>query len=79
LNVHKSPRAAREIQERGASVLFLSRYAPDLNPIEKAFSKLKALLRKAMARAYDDLWKVVGHVCDHFTPRGCWNYFKATQ
>lgn len=79
LNVHKSPRAARAIRERGAWVLFLPRYSPDLNPIEKAFSKLKTLLRKAKARTYDDLWKAVGHVCDQFTPQECWNYFKATQ
>jgi transposase len=41
LNVHKSPRAAEVIRVRGAWVLFLPRYPPDLNPIEKAFSKLK--------------------------------------
>ncbi len=79
LNVHKSPRAARAISERGAWVLFLPRYAPDLNPIEKAFSKLKTLLGKAKARTYDDLCKAVGHVCDQFTPQGCWNDFKAAQ
>lgn len=78
LNVHKSPRAAEAIRARGAKVLFLPRYSPDLNPIEKAFSKLKALLRKAKARTYDDLWKAVGHVCNLYTPQECWNYFKAT-
>lgn len=78
LNVHKSPRAAEAIKDRGAWVLFLPRYSPDLNPIEKAFSKLKTLLRKAKARTYDDLWKAVGHVCRLFTPQECWNYFKAT-
>ncbi len=64
LNVHKNSKAAEAIKARGAWVLFLPRYSPDLNPIEKAFSKLKALLRKAKARTYDDLWKAVGHVCD---------------
>ena len=78
LNVHKSPRAAEAIRNRGAWILFLPRYSPDLNPIEKAFSKLKALLRKAKARTYDDLWKAVGKVCNLFTPQECWNYFKAT-
>lgn len=78
LNVHKSPRAADAIRARGAWVLFLPRYSPDLNPIEKAFSKLKALLRKAKARTYDSLWKAVGHVCNLFTTQECWNYFKAT-
>ena len=78
LNVHKSPRAAEAIKACGAWVLFLPRYSPDLNPIEKAFSKLKALLRKAKARTYDDLWRAVGHVCSLFTPQECWNYFKST-
>jgi transposase len=78
LNVHKSPSAAETIRAHGAWVLFLPRYSPDLNPIEKAFSKLKTLLRKAKARTYDTLWKAVGHVCDLFTPQECWNYFRAT-
>ncbi len=78
LNVHKSPRAAQAIKERGAWILFLPRYSPDLNPIEMAFSKLKSLLRKAKARTYEDLWKALGQVCDLFTPQECWNYFKAT-
>lgn len=77
LNVHKSPGAAKAIKERGAWILFLPRYSPDLNPIEMAFSKLKSLLRKAKARTYDDLWKALGQVCDLFTPQECWNYFKA--
>lgn len=78
LNVHKSPRAAQTIRACGAWILFLPRYSPDFNPIEKAFSKLKTLLRKAKARTYDDLWKAVGTVCGLFTPNECWNYFKAT-
>lgn len=79
LNVHKSPRAAEAIRARGAWVLFLPRYSPDLNPIEKAFSKLKTLLRKAKARTYDDLWQAVGKVCGLFTAQECWNYFKSCQ
>lgn len=78
LNVHKSPRAAEAIRARGAWLLFLPRYSPDLNPIEKAFSKLKTLLRKEKARTYHDLWKALGNVCSLFTPKECWNYFKAT-
>ncbi len=77
LNVHKSRKAAEAIKERGAWVLFLPRYSPDLNPIEMAFSKLKTLLRKAKARTYDDLWEAVGQVCGLFTPKECRNYFKA--
>ncbi len=77
LNVHKSPRAAQAIAECGAWVLFLPKYSPDLNPIEMAFAKLKAHLRKAKARTYDELWKAVGKVCDLFTQQECENYFKA--
>lgn len=77
LNVHKSPRAAAAIRDRGAWVVFLPRYSPDLNPIEKAFSKLKTLLRKAKARTYDDLWRAVGRVCELFSPIECRNFFKA--
>jgi transposase len=77
LNVHKNPNALAAVKERGAWVLFLPRYSPDMNPIEKAFSKLKTLLRKAKARTYDDLWQALGKVCDLFTSQECWNYFKA--
>jgi len=78
LNVHKSPRAAQALAERGAWFLFLPKYSPDLNPIEMAFAKLKALLRKAKARTYDALWRAVGDICDLFEPQECWNYLKDT-
>ena len=52
-------------------------YSPDLNPIEMAFAKLKALIRRAAARTYDDLWRAAGHVCDLFTDEECYNFFKA--
>lgn len=77
LNVHKSPRAAQAITERGAWILFLPKYSPDLNPIEMAFSKLKTLLRKANARNSDDLWRALGDICALFEPDECWNYLKA--
>lgn len=76
LNVHKSPRAAAALAERGAWFLFLPKYSPDLNPIEMAFAKLKAHLRKAKARTYDALWKALGDICNLFTPDECWNYLK---
>ena len=77
LSSHKSQRAAEILQERGAWFLFLPPYSPDLNPIEMAFSKLKALIRKAAARTYEDLWNAVGHVCNLFTDEECFNFFKA--
>ncbi len=78
LSVHKSPEAARTLRDIGCWFLPLPPYSPDLNPIEMAFAKLKALLRKAAARTYDDLWKAVGTVCDLFTEGECLNYFIAT-
>ena len=77
LSSHKSPRAARTLREIGAWFLFLPPYSPDLNPIEVAFSKLKALLTKAAARTYDELWQAVGRVCDLFTDEECYNFFRA--
>jgi len=77
LSSHKSPRAAKVMRDVGAWFLFLPPYSPDLNPIEMAFSKLKTLLRKATARTYDELWNVVGQVCDLFSDEECFNFFKA--
>lgn len=77
LNVHKSPRAAAALTERGAGFLFLPRYSPDLNPIELAFAKLKALLRAGAHRTLDALWCAIGSICDLYTPDECRNYFKA--
>lgn len=77
LNVHKSPRAAQAIANTGAWILFLPKYSPDLNPIEMPFAKLKAHLRKAKARTYDQLWKAIGKITNLFTPTECRNYFKA--
>lgn len=77
LPVHKSAKAAACLKERGAWFLFLPPYSPDLNPIEMAFSKLKALLRKAAARNFDDLFKALGDICNQFPEAECWNFFKA--
>lgn len=79
LSVHKSPKAAEILRERGAWFLFLPRYSPDLNPIEMAFAKLKAHLRRIGARTLDDLWRAVGEICGLFDPDECWNYFRAAE
>ena len=55
LSTHKSPRAAQALNERGCWFLFLPAYSPNLNPIEMAFSKLKAHLRRIGARTFDTL------------------------
>ena len=76
LSSHKSEKAKAILKERGAWFLLLPPYSPDLNPIEMAFAKLKAHLRKAKARSINDLWKAVGSICDLYTPEECWNYLK---
>lgn len=77
LSSHKSEKAQNILKERGAWFLFLPPYSPDLNPIEMAFSKLKAHLRRIGARTIDDLWKAVGSICDLYSPEECQNYFNA--
>jgi transposase len=52
-------------------------YSPDFNPIEMAFAKLKALLRKAAVRTVDGLWNAIGKLVDCFTIQECANYFSA--
>ncbi len=65
------------IEARGARLTFLPPYSPDFNPIEMAFAKLKALLRKAAERTVDGLWSAIGRLVDVFTPQECANYFTA--
>jgi transposase len=76
LSSHKGPRVAEIIHDHGAWPLFLPPYSPDLNPIELAFAKLKELLRKKGARTIDALWRAIGNICDLFTPKECWNFFR---
>lgn len=77
LSAHKSPAAERAIRERGAWMLFLPPYSPDLNPIEMAFSKLKSHLRKRAVRTIEDLWQAIGQICDLYSAEECENYFRA--
>lgn len=77
LSSHKGPRVREMIEAAGATLLFLPPYSPDFNPIENAFSKLKAHLRKAAERTIDGLWNAIGRVIDLFTPDECRNFFKA--
>ena len=77
LNVHKSAKAHAAVRAQGAWMLFLPQYSPDLNPIEMAFSKLKAHLRKASARTFDALFEAIGDICSLYEPAECQNYFKA--
>jgi len=78
LPAHKVAGVRETIEAAGARLLYLPPYSPDFNPIEMAFSKLKALLRKTAARTVDDLWDAVAQSLDAFTPNECANYFAAS-
>ena len=73
---HKSDKAQAILKEHGAWFLFLPPYSPDLNPIEMAFAKLKAHLRRIGARTIDALWRAVGDICALYSSQECWNYLR---
>lgn len=77
LGSHKGAGVRAAIEAVGASLLYLPPYSPEFNPIENAFAKLKAMLRKAAARTVEALWNIIGRIVDTFTPAECANYFAA--
>lgn len=77
LPAHKVPGVRQAIEKAGASLLLLPPYSPDFNPIEMAFAKLKALLRKAASRTIDHLWAEIAACLSQFSPTECRNYFQA--
>ncbi|MGO6719201.1 IS630 family transposase [Rhizobium ruizarguesonis] len=77
LPAHKTAGVRDAIERAGAKLMFLPPYSPDFNPIENAFSKLKAMLRARAERKIDALWDAVGALMPRFTPAECANYFKA--
>ena len=78
LPAHKPPGVRAAIQATGARLLLLPPYSPDFNPIENAFAKLKAILRRAAARTIPRLWDTVRDTLPQFTPDECANMFTAT-
>lgn len=72
LATHRNKEAA--LRAHGCWFLYLPPYSPHLNPIEMAFSKLRAHLRRIGARSFTGLFEALGEVCDLFTPEECWNY-----
>jgi transposase len=74
VSVHKVTGVREAIEARGATLLYLPPYSPDLNPIEKFFSKLKAILRKAAARTLDSLWDVIASCLPDLSPTECAAY-----
>ncbi len=77
LATHKNAAAARAMRKAGCWFLFLPPYSPDLNPIEMAFSKLKAHLRRIGARTFTDMFQALSEICELYSQDECWNYFKA--
>jgi len=76
LSAHKGEDIRQAIEDAGAQLRYLPPYSPDLNPIEQAFSKLKAHLRKHKERSVESLWNRIGTLLDSFTPTECQNFFR---
>jgi transposase len=77
LPAHKAEGVRRAIEGAGCRLLYLPPYSPDFNPIEKAFAKLKAVLRAKAERTVEGLWNTVGQIVTLFEPQECANYFKS--
>ena len=76
LGAHKGERVRELIQERGCELLYLPPYSPDLNPIELAFAKLKASLRRAQARTFGALIEAMGWALDAVTAEDARGFFE---
>lgn len=77
LLAHKTAAVRQAIEVAGAELRFLPAYSADFNPIEMAFSTLKAFLKKFAPRTVDDLWQAIAEAVDIFTPDECKNYSAA--
>jgi transposase len=75
LSSHKGPLVRQMIEAAGASLRYLPPYSPDFNPIENAFAKLKAYIRKAAARTIEALETAAAHALKTFKPEHCANFF----
>ena len=74
LGSHKGHAARAAIRARGAHLIFLPPYSPDLNPIEQMFSELKHLMRTAQPRDVEATWRKAGQLLDLSSPQECANY-----
>ena len=75
LSSHKVAGVREAIEARGAELLYLPAYSPDLNPIEMAFSTLKAILRQQAQRSFEGLLQATSFALDRFSPNECINFF----
>lgn len=78
LGSHKVKGVQTAVEAAGATVRYLPPYSPDLNPIEKLFSKLKSLLRKAAKRTSEALWDEFGKLLQTISADECVNYFASS-
>ena len=76
LGSHKGKSARNAIRAKGAHLMFLPPYSPDLNPIEQVFAKLKPLMRAAEPRDVEATWRKAGQLLDLFSAQECANYIK---
>jgi transposase len=76
LGAHRPKRIRELIEQRGAEVVFLPSYSPDLNPIEQAFSKIKSILRKLGARTYEALLEAMEEALSEVTPADAAGWFE---
>jgi transposase len=76
LSSHKVSGVRERIERCGAEVLYLPPYSPDLNPIEKAWSKLKTLLRSAKARTKEALDQAITELLPLITPDNAIAWFR---
>jgi len=76
LTSHKAAGVAEAITAQGTHLVYLPPYSPDLNPIEQAFAKFKAALRKAAERTREGLCQLIGQTLDRFEPQECRNFYK---
>lgn len=77
LSVHRNATARAAVEATGAQVWDLPPYSPDLNPIEKMWSKVKAHLRKAKARDPETLYQAIGDAMEQVTPEDVQNWFRS--
>lgn len=76
LGSHKGKAARAAVRARGAHLIFLPPYSPDLNPIEQLFAKVKHWMRNAQERSHGATWHRVGQILDIVSPRECANYLR---
>ncbi len=79
LATYRNKEAEALLRAHGCWFLLLPPYSPDLNPIEMAFAKLKARLRRIGARSFTGLFKALSEICELYTPQECWNYIRQAE